>query len=81
MTVGIGNLGMGKEEFGFQVFQRALVQRKLPLEQAVRDPFPLAHEVHHLIEHLIQIHVAPSLWPVVSSCARGLSYHSIFREE
>jgi hypothetical protein len=52
---------MREEEFGFQVFEGHLIQRKLPLEEAVRDPFPLAHEVHHLIEHSIQIHVAPSL--------------------
>ena len=55
MTVGIGNVWIGKEDFGFQVFECRLIQRKLPLEEAVRDPFPLAHELHHLIEHRIQI--------------------------
>jgi hypothetical protein len=48
---------MGKEEFFLQVFQRRIIEVKLPFERAVGGALTAAEQVNNLVEHSVKIHL------------------------
>jgi hypothetical protein len=66
-AVFIHNLGMGKEELFLQVFQRRLIEAKLPFERAIRDPLPAPEQLHDLVQHRVKVH--PS--SLLTTCFRS----------
>ena len=52
---------MGVEEFGGEIRERVIVQRKLALEGTIRDALALPEERDNLIQDGIKVHARPSL--------------------
>jgi hypothetical protein len=49
------------DEFNLEVFDRLVIELKLPLERAIGHPPPLAQEGGHLIHHRDKVHPVSSL--------------------
>src|SRR5262249_12846964 len=71
----IDNVGMGKEEIFFQVFQGRVIQVELPFERAIGNTLTAPEQVNDLIQHRIKVHPSPltrQAWRVPS--VDGASY-------
>ena len=55
----IYNVGMGKEEIFFQVFQGRVIQVELPFERAIGDALTAPEQVNDLVQHCIKVHPSP----------------------
>jgi hypothetical protein len=50
---------MGKEKIFFQVFQRRVIQAKLPFERAISEALTAPEQVNDLVQHRIKVHRSP----------------------
>ena len=55
----VGHRMVRVEEFFLEGFQVLVVQVKLQLEGAVRDPATMSEQIQNLVEHGIEIHTLP----------------------
>ena len=73
----IGNLGMGKKEFFFQVFQCRVIEVELSFERAIGHALTTPEQVNDLVEQGIKVHRAlPSTTREGMSLNNGTSYQS-----
>src|SRR5215813_6430098 len=75
----VTHLGMCVEEFGLEILQGVIVQRKLALEGAICDALALTEDSDGLVEHRVEVHPQPlrsrgmpAVSPVVVHLSRSL---------